>query len=216
MRVLYEIDDDGLLLRPRAPDVPNRRFHLTRTTSGNRWLISASLPPEERAHLHEALAAEPVLESLELMEWREPAVFRGREDVYRGPAFAFPEHIPDTREVTETLRDTKDAASVPQLAWIREASPDEHPLAVARNNAGEIVAVCHSARLTVEAAEAGVETAVEYRGRGYGAAVVAAWAAAVRADGRLPLYSTRWSNTASRGIARKLHLAQYGEDNSCA
>jgi hypothetical protein len=42
--------------------------------------------------------------------------------------------------------------------------------------------------------------------------VVAGWAAAVRAEGRLPLYGTSWANRASRGIARNLGLVLYGED----
>ena len=50
----------------------------------------------------------------------------------------------------------------------------------------------------------------------HAAAVVAAWAAAVRASGRLPLYSTSWDNVASQGVARKLGLVLYGADLSFA
>jgi hypothetical protein len=42
--------------------------------------------------------------------------------------------------------------------------------------------------------------------------VVAAWANAIRAGGRIPLYGTAWSNASSRAVARKLGLVMYGED----
>ncbi len=102
--------------------------------------------------------------------------------------------------------------TVPELAWIREASADEQPLSVARNSGGEVVAVCHSARSTRTAAEAGVETAADYRGRGLAGIVVLGWAAAVIAGGRIPIYSTQWTNQASRAVARKLGLIPFGED----
>jgi predicted GNAT family acetyltransferase len=101
---------------------------------------------------------------------------------------------------------------VPELAWVREALESERPHVVARNEAGEVVSVCHSPRSTPRAAEAGVETASEYRGRGRAGAVTLGWAAAIRADGRIPLYSTQWTNTASRAVARRLGLVPYGED----
>lgn len=62
------------------------------------------------------------------------------------------------------------------------------------------------------ALEAGVETARPYRGRGYAARVVAAWAREVRDMGRVPLYSTSWKNEASRAVARKLALICFGND----
>jgi RimJ/RimL family protein N-acetyltransferase len=81
---------------------------------------------------------------------------------------------------------------------------------------GVAVSACFCARLTARAAEAGVETVEAYRGRGYAPAVVAAWAHAVRAIGRIPLYSTSWDNLASQAVARKLGLIQYGTDLSLA
>jgi predicted GNAT family acetyltransferase len=94
---------------------------------------------------------------------------------------------------------------------VREALPGAFPLCVALE-AGAVVAVCHSSRSTRTAAAAGVETAEAHRSRGLGTAVVAGWARAVRAEGREPFYGTSWANLASRGIARRLGLIQFGED----
>ena len=89
--------------------------------------------------------------------------------------------------------------------------PDIRPcVAVVRG--GAAVALCHSSRRSGVAAEAGVETLSAFRGRGYGAAVVAAWARAVRRESLLPLYSTSWDNAASRALARRLGLVPYAED----
>jgi predicted GNAT family acetyltransferase len=74
------------------------------------------------------------------------------------------------------------------------------------------VSLCCSVRRTEDAHEAGVETAHAARGRGYALGVVAAWAAAVHAAGRFPLYSTSWENLASRAVATKLGLIQFGND----
>jgi predicted GNAT family acetyltransferase len=77
---------------------------------------------------------------------------------------------------------------------------------------GRAVAVCGSVRHTPPAHEAGVETVLEFRRRGFAAEVVASWAGAVRAAGVTPLYSTSWTNTPSQAVARKLGLICFGSD----
>jgi len=74
---------------------------------------------------------------------------------------------------------------------------------------GAPASICFCARRTDAAAEAGLETAAEYRGRGLAARVTAAWACAIRATGRMPLYSTSWANFSSLAVARKLGLVAF-------
>ena len=74
---------------------------------------------------------------------------------------------------------------------------------------GHPVSICFCARRSEVAAEAGVETVERYRGKGFGSRVTAAWALAIRASGRIPLYSTSWTNHASLAVARKLSLIPY-------
>jgi hypothetical protein len=75
--------------------------------------------------------------------------------------------------------------------------------------AGYPVSICFCARSSDLAAEAGLETAEAFRGRSFGPRVTAAWALAIRASGRIPLYSTSWTNNASLKVAAKLGLKAY-------
>ena len=210
LNVLYERDEAGLLVRVRSTTIAPPSFHLVRTVDGNRWLISAAMSKDLRAELKETLSHEPVVRTLAEMERRPP--LHSVQDWYRGPAFVFPNPLPVAPVAAEVLGDARRARTVPELSWVRDVTPAERPATVVRSSSGEVVSVCHSARATDAGAEAGVETANRHRGRGLAGAVVAAWATAILAEGRLPLYSTQWTNRASRGVARKLGLIQYGED----
>jgi hypothetical protein len=218
--LLYETDDAGLILRSRDHDVGAPMLHLVRTIAGNRWLVSAALSARERLMLHDALANEPVVRDLDAMQHTPPLLLGIRELLHlatdtlevRGPAYHFPRDAEDIATSIEVLREPRDASTVHELAWLRSTGPREQPLCVARNAAGAIVSLCHSARSTRVAAEAGVETAPAYRGRGLAAVVVAGWATVVSAEGRVPIYSTQWSNHASRAVASKLGLVAFGED----
>ena len=131
-------------------------------------------------------------------------VLKGR--VYSGPAFVFPEAIaqPHGTVFIEDVRLLDHHFS----GWQASEIPERTPI-VALVEEGHAVSVCFCARRSDVAAEAGLETAVEYRGRGLGPRVAAAWALAIRASGRIPLYSTSWCNEASLAVARKLRLVTY-------
>ena len=99
----------------------------------------------------------------------------------------------------------------PEFAWLADELEVRNPVMAVVVD-GLAVSVCFSARSTRAAAEAGVETLPEHRGRRYAGVVTAAWAAEVQRQGRIPLYSTSWTNHASRRVAARLGLIQYATD----
>lgn len=127
-----------------------------------------------------------------------------------GPAYRFPDVLPvPARAVALTAANRAYLAAT--FPWLHDELADWQPsFAVVRD--GAAVSVCFSARLSDGAAEAGVETLPDFRGHGYAGMVSTAWAAAIRATGRTPFYSTSWENLASRTVARRLGLLPFGSD----
>lgn len=74
----------------------------------------------------------------------------------------------------------------------------------------EVASLCHSARLTAAAAEAGVWTDPAHRGAGLAAAVTGAWAAQFEGDGRVLFYSTSAENVSSQRVAARLGIRCVG------
>jgi hypothetical protein len=219
--LLYERDQRGLLVRSRDHSVSPPLLHLVRTAAGNRWLLSAALNESVRAEVEAALTVEPVVTALSELEPSAP-VLRGVRELLakgnvplseeRGPTFLFPPSMTAATSSAEELGDVRELRTVPELEWLRRITARERPVFVCRNPEGEVVSLCHSSRSTPRAAAAGVETAPAYRGNGLAVQVVAAWAEAVRGQGRVAIYGTSWTNGASRSVASKLGLVMYGED----
>ena len=69
----------------------------------------------------------------------------------------------------------------------------------------KVVSVCRSVRIS-NAHEAGIETAKQYRGKGYAEKVLAAWSMEVSKLGKVPLYSTLKTNHSSQRVASKSNL----------
>ena len=131
-------------------------------------------------------------------------LLKGRVD--SGPSFVFPEAIakPSGTDCVDDVALLDHNFSGWQASEVPECAP-----IVGVVEDGQAVSVCFCARRSDVAAEAGVETAVEFRGRGLAPRVTAAWGLAIRASGRIPLYSTSWSNEASLAVARKLGLVAF-------
>jgi RimJ/RimL family protein N-acetyltransferase len=73
-----------------------------------------------------------------------------------------------------------------------------------------VASICHTPRLTPHGAEAGVWTDPDFRRRGYGAAVTAAWASVMAGSGRHLFYSTSADNIASQGVAARVGARPIG------
>jgi hypothetical protein len=184
---------DGPIVRVRSDiDEPIRRELERAATS----LSAAPRPPLE------AIDPEPLQTILNAIE---PV-----ENIWVGPAFAFPNDLAPTAVAVRVNAENAEFLRPLFRGWIDDVSICQPMMAVVIDD--HAVALCCSVRRTEEAHEAGVETAASMRGRGYAAAAVTSWANAVRADGRVPLYSTSWQNEASRSVARKLHLVPFGSD----
>jgi hypothetical protein len=76
---------------------------------------------------------------------------------------------------------------------------------------GRVISICHTpTRMTDDAAEGGVWTDRDFRGKGHAAAVTAAWATILEPTGRHLFYSTDAENHSSQGVAARLGLRPIG------
>ena len=214
---LFTHDERGRLVRVNEPrGGPAPRFLLGRTRRAREWRVRDDIDESLAVELA-ALASADVPDIDDLEPARDITPFEAMLSrstpvlkVWTGPAFhagpeirPLPGAVAITPDNVELLR-----AHLP--SWI-DSAPNEEPMFVATVG-GDAVAVCSTVRRTPAAYEAGVETVPDFRGRGYGSVVVAAWADAVRRSGVVPLYSTSWQNTASRALARRLGLTLFGAD----
>jgi hypothetical protein len=218
LKTLFVLNGDGRIMSTREPGTnPGPLFSLIRSTTSRVWAVRADVP-EDIADAIEYLAAQEPL----ISDFRDPPVYArhylsllGRVHSKQGatlqqsagPAFEFPDIIEQPNDVI-VVEDERllypnfrgwvageiGAGRSPVMAVFREGSP---------------VSICFCARSSNLAAEAGVETAEALRGRGLAPRVTAAWALAIRASGRIPLYSTSWSNSGSLAVARRLGLKVY-------
>lgn len=216
---LFTHDAAGRIVTSNESD-PTRapRLFLGRTRDGNVWRFRDDLSAELAGRLEQILATEPPLGDPQ----SRPATFDAlcealaAEDpvssVWEGPAWHFPETIPTSGNVT-AMGPENEAMLRQHYPWTAGHLEEVWPcFAVVEDGVG--VAICFSARLTPDAAEAGVDTVAAYRGKGYAPRATAAWARAIRESGQAPIYSTSWGNLASQAVARKLGLVLFGAELS--
>lgn len=198
------LDARGRIAATNEP-APQRgpRLTLIRSASQVAWAVRGDVDDATAARVAALAASEPCeprAEPVHLARYNE--LLGGPSD--SGPTFAMPELPAQPCMVITTL-----APLLRHLrGWTAEELPGCQPI-VAICEGDDAVSVCFSARLSATAAEAGVYTSSAHRGRGLASVVTAAWAAAIRAGGRVPIYSTSWTNSASLAVARKLGLVAY-------
>lgn len=218
VEVLFTQDENGYLQRinkPNGDGKPAPRFFFGHTNEGSIYRFRHDLPDNVVAQLKE-VAAEP----MPVNSQKIPRNRRQFEDILQshapiervwiGPAYRFPEHITPPTNVVRLSRENVGLLKGDFAEMGSELNSSEPYLAIIEDS--QMVSICRSVRLSSRAHEAGVDTLGGYRRRGYATSIVAAWALAVRALNRVPLYSTSWDNVASQGVARRLGLVQYGVD----
>lgn len=209
LETLFVLDDRGRIMSTREPrHSPGPAFMLIRGATELAWAVRADLADDVADELDGLAQQEPAL-----AEWEQPplharsyqAALQGR--VSWGPAFEFPE----ATDMAIGVVGIDDEALLQQhfSGWVAgEIEAGASPVMAVFVD-GHPVSVCCCARRSTVAAEAGLETALAFRGRGYAPSVTSAWAIAVRESGRIPLYSTDWDNKSSLAVARKLGLRTY-------
>jgi hypothetical protein len=191
---------------------PAPRFTVGRARGGHMARFGATLPEANVDALQRFIDGLSPVESLRFPESTLSTLraLMGGPETGGGPAYRFPADIPSLSGVTRLTEGNRDLARE-TFAWLHREVADWQPCFVVIVD-GAVVSACYSSRIGPRAAEAGVDTLAEFRGRGYAAAVTAAWGSEIRAIGRIPIYSTGWTNLASQGVARRVGLEQFGAD----
>ncbi len=215
--ISFRQDADGRLLAVNEPepDQPAPRLFMGRAKSRNIWRFRYDLPELLVRRLEALIRTEPLATDL----GQPPAILPALLDalapiqgISLGPAWRFPKQL-ELPEGVVLITESNVAVCRRHFPWTASHLQDLQPCWAVIVD-GEAVSLCFSSRNALAAAAAGVFTVEAFRGRGYAAEVVVAWARAVRDQNRIPLYSTSWDNLASRAVAAKLGLVLYGADLS--
>jgi hypothetical protein len=211
LETLFILNESGCIVSTREPGpIPGPMFSLIRGLTACVWAVHANVPKDLARQVDLLAREEPPLRDFReapLHERQYLSLLSGIVEF--GPVFTFPD-LPSADPHIVTLE------NVGQLGryfsgWRADELSERAPI-VGIMEGGDAVSVCFCARRSAGAAEAGLETAEHFRGRGLGPRVTAAWALAIRALGLLPLYSTSWNNIASLSVARKLGLEACATD----
>jgi hypothetical protein len=206
----FVLDDRGRIVSTREPRAAHGPlFTIIRSATESAWAVHQDVPEELSEQIAVLARREPLAGDLRSapVYAAEYLSLTGGRPGFAGPAFIFP----------ETLAPLAGVALVDDERWLLRNFRDWQPGEISGGRApvwaviedGFPVSICFCARRSDTAAAAGLETAEAYRGRGFGSRVTTAWAMAVRAVGRVPLYSAAWSNEPSLAVARKLGLTAH-------
>ena len=216
VEALFTHDEAGRLVSVNEPDAaPAPRLFIGTTLDGPVLRFRHDVPDDVTSDVEAMVSQDVHRHALDapISPSRYEAILARWVPVQRrwaGPAFSFPEGLSRPTNVTLVTEENAHVLQPLLAGWIPDVPRCRPMYALVVN--GSAAAVCCSVRLTLQAHEAGVETAPSWRGRGYAAQVVTAWAGAVREMGCIPFYSTSWQNEASRSVARKLSLIHFASD----
>lgn len=207
---LYVLDESRRIIGINEPSLAaDTAVFVGMTRYGPQVHVAADMPGHIEQELRLHCEGEPDIKQLcTIVEGYQPV-----KRVWVGPAYAFPaEHAeppaePDVVVIRPSNADLLDAFFPEIKVELMNRQP---VLGFVIGNAA--VSVCCSARSSRFAAEAGLATAPAYRGRELAVKTAARWGWEVRRQGRIPLYSTSWSNLGSQRVAHKLRLYPYGMD----
>ncbi len=129
-----------------------------------------------------------------------------------GPLYIFPDDIAPSGTCTAINEGNSYLLHNGLDEWLPDV-PIGHPFFAAIED-DRAVAVCTTVVASQDAHEAGVETLAAYRGRGFAANVVAAWACAVRKLCAVPLYATTFDNISSQRVVQRLSLSPVASEFS--
>jgi hypothetical protein len=219
LKTLFVLNGDGRITSTREPEWIAHHgplFSLVRGAAGCAWAVRDDVPEDIAGELDSLARREPPVLNL-----RDAPVHADRYMLLLksqtrsaagisqsgGPAFAFPDAIAQPADVV--LVEDERLLQYHFRGWVAGEIAEGRLPEMAVMKDGYTVSVCFCARRSDIAAEAGVETAESFRGSGFGPRVTAAWALAIRASGRVPLYSTSCNKHASLAVARKLGLIAY-------
>src|SRR5690606_10649402 len=220
LQTCFVLNGEGRIVSTREPNGGRGPFFtLVRGSTARVWAVRADVPADIARELERMAEDEPPALDFRASPANAQRYLRVLEPLgstrqSAAPAFSFPDFAIESNNAvgveSEALLEPHFSGCVPG-----EIEAGRAPVLAILEN-GCAVSVCFCARRSDLAAEAGVETAEAFRRKGLGAEVTAAWAVAVRSTGRIPLYSTSWTNQASLGIARKLDLIPYAVSWSIA
>ncbi len=190
------------LVRIAGPDPDTiARFYIVRSIDGYYSFLRSDLP----ASLRKSLAALVIGEAFGDQELVLPllAPHAPCNNISHFITYVFPDSLSDG--------DHPNAVRLTDAHWrlLRKYDPKidlQRHTAFALIADDQIVSTCESSRENARAGEAWVRTIPRFRNRGYARQVTAAWAHYLKQQGKVPFYSHRPNNTASRALAKSLGL----------
>lgn len=226
LRTLFALNSQGRILAAQEPGAPpGPLLSIVRSETQCVWAVGVEVPSHVAEELDHLLATEPPIRDLRsapinadrcasILQHAFGPGIKANLTQSDGPAFTF------SRVSTFAEGHDAQVVLIQDDATIQSQFADWETGEIVAGRApvfaiiegGRPVSMCFCARRSAEAAEAGLETLISHRGRGFGTRVAAAWGQAVRESGRVPLYSTSWTNAASLAVAQKLRLEPYACD----